>query len=124
VTSWKDAPVVAGGKIITGFMVVGDDAPRPHNVPSLSASEFSKVIGLTVLQKDWGPFVQPLVASVPFSMIWTVYAEQAERTFIFIGPADLIRRREVKMWRIYLSEPEWKKKDAPVLFVERAEPVE
>jgi hypothetical protein len=114
--------IFAGGSIPTGFVVIDDNAPPPAGVRSRKASEFVKIMGITALEQEWGPFIQPLLKSAPFAVFWAPRIGQSELNMVYFGPADVLTRRDVKAWKFTIEQPAWKKTSVPVEFVRSAEP--
>lgn len=110
-------------RAITGFVVIPDGAAAPKNAPYFTTSEFSKLIGLTTLENEWGKFVAPTIAQAPFSFFWTAQIFPASQmTQVYIGPLDIMERSDVSAWLFKFTEPGWKKPGQPVRVIESAEP--
>ena len=70
-TATDHEEIVPGGSRLSGFLVIPDNEPRPHAVPTLHASEFAKLIRTTKLEDDFGPFLDQVLPHLPFAFVGT-----------------------------------------------------
>jgi hypothetical protein len=84
---------------MTGFLVIADDAPRPNTIPALRASEFAYIIRSNRLQDDFGPFLDQVLARVPFAFVGAGRMDGPNNTNIYIAPPEVLMRRNVWAWR-------------------------
>lgn len=78
----------------------------------------------THMETEWGPFVDDIAGRAPIAMLWAPELKNTGKSNgPFFAPPDMLRQRNVRAWRLHLSEPAWKKPSAVIKLVERAEPV-
>lgn len=112
--------LVAGGRWPTGFLVLADGASRLISPPSMSYSEFARMVRVQNLEAELGPFLDQAAARLPFAFMTAPDIDQRNSTAIYIAPPEVLSRREVKVWR--LSVPQMRPNHI-LRLVERAEPV-
>lgn len=96
--------IVPGGRFITGFQVIPDGGRRPLDVPTLFVSEFVKLVRITDLERDFGPFVDLAVRRVPFALVVTGRLDALDQSNILIAPVDVLMRPDVAVWRLQIRQ--------------------
>ncbi|MBX9775401.1 MAG: hypothetical protein K2Y71_13455 [Xanthobacteraceae bacterium] len=96
--------IVPGGRFITGFQVVADGDKRSLDVPTLSVSEFVKLVRMTDLETDFGRFIDLAVRRVPFALVVTGRFDALDQSNILIAPVDVLTRPDVAAWRLQLRQ--------------------
>lgn len=110
------------GRSVAGFLLIADDAPAPSK-PYLRAAQFERVMEITKLEDENGPFIQPTLMALPRSVFFAAQrGHRSQGTLWFIGPPEIILRDDVSAWRFSFLEPEWKKKGTPLRIIKQAEP--
>lgn len=82
----------------TGLLVVADDQPLPHGVPSVHLSRFAEILDLSRFQGGQG-IIAPKSPPIPFGFIEMPYLDRAGAR-ILITPPEMVTRRDVHAWRI------------------------
>ncbi len=114
--------VVAGAPLLTGFVVVADDDHRSHPAPSIKISDFAKVVGLTHLEDEFGPFVHAL--DPPFAYFWSPEIATSQSNAVYIAGPEVLERGDVGAWRFKLADhPSWKRPGSSIYQVETATPL-
>jgi hypothetical protein len=101
--------VVAGGRHITGFLVVADEAERPRSIPALHVSDFIHLLRLGGLENELGP-IKAFVERVPFALVLAPRIDvpridQKDRSNIFVAPPRILQEPDVWAWRLTMREP-------------------
>jgi len=112
--------LVAGGRWPTGFLVLADGASRVISPPSMSYSEFARMVRVQNLEAELGPFLDEAAARLPFAFMTAPDIDQRNSTAIYLAPPDVLSRREVKVWRLIVPQM---RPNHILRAVERAEPV-
>jgi hypothetical protein len=103
---YKETPAthyIAGGRRITGMLVVADDAPRPLNVPSMTISQFSTIVRASGIESYQG-LVTPKAPPLPFAFLTSARLEKASGShYQYIAAPEVILRRDVPGWRLDLT---------------------
>jgi hypothetical protein len=101
--------IVAGGKRITGFLVVADEADASTSVPTLPWSKFVEVIEMIRLQNEVGPFLNDLAGKTPFAFVTGVRFDArvplplyGAPLLLYIAPLELIEQRDAWAWKLAL----------------------
>jgi hypothetical protein len=96
--------VVAGGKKITGFIVIPDGTSPPVATASLPLSEFKKLIQYTRLENEFGPFLEIVGREVPFAFVAAPRLDSKSYWSFYIAPPAVLEQREVWAWRLTLGQ--------------------
>jgi hypothetical protein len=96
--------VVAGGKKITGFIVMPDGTSSPVATASLPLSEFKKLIQYTRLENEFGPFLEEVAGEVPFAFVAAPRLDSKSHWSFYIAPPAVLEQREVWAWRLTLGQ--------------------
>lgn len=103
--------VVAGGRQMSGFLIVADGAPLRPDVPSLHYSDFEAIVAQSDIESYQG-LLHPVAPGLPFGFVFAPRLERGvESAPLFIVPANVVERRDVSAWRFQL-EPWQLKPDA------------
>jgi hypothetical protein len=102
--SKTDEHVVPGGRRLTGFLVLPDNASRPHTIPALLLSEFAELIRLTHLENEFGPFMNILAKQVPFAFVTSARLDKPNQLNLYIAPPAVLQDRSVWAWRLILRD--------------------
>jgi hypothetical protein len=96
-TPSQDHTAVLLARQLTGFVVTADGAAHSASVPSMPYSQFERLMTLTRLEQEVGPFVRDQRDRVPFSFM----ANQFDSTSVLlIGPPYMLERKDVWAWRV------------------------
>jgi hypothetical protein len=96
--------VVAGGKKITGFIVMPDGTSPPVATASLPLSEFRKLIQYTRLENEFGPFLEEVAREVPFAFVSAPRLDGKSHWSFYIAPPAVLEQRDVWAWRLTLGQ--------------------
>jgi hypothetical protein len=96
--------VVAGGNMITGFIVMPDGTSPPVATASLPLSEFKKLIQYTRLENEFGPFLEEVTGEVPFAFFAAPRLDSKSHWSFYIAPPAVLEQREVWAWRLTLGQ--------------------
>jgi hypothetical protein len=97
-----DTHFVAGGRRISGFLVIADEADTGTGVPTLPWSKFVDLIKLTRLENEFGPFLKDLAEQTPFALVTGVRLNGPRYSTLYIAPANMIEQRDAWVWRLTL----------------------
>jgi hypothetical protein len=93
----KDEAYVAGGRRMSGFLVVPDGAPLRTNVASVHFSDFEVLLK----QANLEPMLQPVA---PFGFAFAPRLEKDVITSdVFLVPPEVLERRDVELWHFKLD---------------------
>jgi hypothetical protein len=98
----EDKHVVAGGRQISGFLVIADEADNGTGPPALPWSKFVKLIGMTRLEDEFGPFLKDLADKTPFALATGIRLIGPRYLTLYIAPAKMIEQRDAWAWRLTL----------------------
>jgi hypothetical protein len=116
--------VVAGGRQMSGFLIVPNGAALRPDVPSLHYSDFEKIVAQSDIETYQG-LVHPVAPALPFGFVFAPRLERGiESALLFLVPANVMEHRDVPAWRFELT-PWQHKPDALGNYwsdVKRAEP--
>jgi hypothetical protein len=108
-----DVAIVAGGRRMTGFLVVADDAPLRADIPTLHLSDFIKLVQDSSVEHYQG-LVNPVAPEVPFGFVFTPRLEkQVSSEYRYIVPAFVMEQRDVAIWRFKTEHWQTKPQDLP-----------
>ena len=97
--------VVAGGRRLSGFLVVADSEPLRSDVASLHISNFEAIIRQSGIE-DYQGFLHPVAPNLPFGFVIAPRLEKgAMSASQFIVPASVIESVDVPAWRFQV---EWR----------------
>jgi hypothetical protein len=92
--------IVFGGRRITGFLIVADDAPRRDDVPTLHLSEFKRIVQASDIERYQG-LIHPTSPPLPFGFIYAPRLEKGPTgALFFIVPSIVMERGDVQAWRL------------------------
>jgi hypothetical protein len=101
--SGPDQIVVAGGRKMSGFLVVADEAPLRADIPTLRARDFETLVAQSGVEADQG-LIHPLAPPLPFGFVFAPpIGSGVTAPNIFIVPAEVMDRRDVRAWRFRLA---------------------
>lgn len=100
--SQGNAAIVGNLAQSAGVLVVADDQPLPHGVPSVHLSRFAEVLHLSNFQGSQG-IIEPKSPPLPFGFI-----DMPSLTWpgarILITPPEMVTRRDVRAWHIVFED--------------------
>jgi hypothetical protein len=102
----EDKHVVAGGRQISGFLVIADEADNGTGLPALPWSKLVKLIEMTRLEDDFGPFLKDLADKTPFALATGVRLIGPRYLTLYIAPTKMIEQRDAWAWRLTLVQLE------------------
>ena len=91
--------VVLGGRHVSGFLVVSDDAVLPTSFPALRISEFVRLVHLTTLEPESGPFSRDVIGRIPFAFVFAP-APSSGLSNLYVASPRLLEEPGVWAWRI------------------------
>jgi hypothetical protein len=107
--SAPDEALVLGGRRMSGFLVVADDQPLRHDIPTLHLHDFATLIRLSDVEQYQG-LLDPVAPATPFGFI---YAPRLDSHLLsarqFIVPLEVMERRDVPAWRFKIKPWQHKK---------------
>jgi hypothetical protein len=112
-TNSNEEQIVLGGKRLTGFLVIPDTEPRSSAIPAIHLSQFVRLVSITRLEDDFGPFLQEMVGRTPFALVVSAGRLDAEnQSNIYLAPPTVLEQRHAWAWRFVLrvrhpSEVPW-----------------
>jgi hypothetical protein len=96
--------IIFGGRRIAGFLIVPDDAPLRENVATLHLSEFERIIQKSGVEATYQGLLHPETPPLPFGFVLAPRLEKATPSgYEFIVPAEVIERRDVRAWRLKIT---------------------
>jgi hypothetical protein len=116
--------LVAGGRRMSGFLIVADGTPRRSDIPSLHFSDFEAIVAQSDIENYQG-LLHPVAPDLPFGFVFAARLERGVASaLLFIVPAYVTEHRDVSTWCFQL-EPWQHKADAQGVYwsnVRKAEP--
>jgi hypothetical protein len=101
--SGSDEIIVAGGARMSGVLVLADETPLRADVPSLHLSDFEALVAQSGVEGYQG-LTHPLAPSLPFGFVFAPPVGSAVTApNMFIVPAEVMDRRDVRAWRFHLA---------------------
>jgi hypothetical protein len=94
--------ILAGGKRISGFLVVADEVVAGTGIPTLRWSTFVELIEMIRLQNEFGPFLNDLAGKTPFAFVTGVRFDALGQQLLYIAPTELIEQRDAWAWKLTL----------------------
>jgi hypothetical protein len=113
--------IVAGGRQMSGYLVVADDQPLRKDVPSIHLASFEVMVAQSNLETVQ-ELIHPVVPPLPFGFVFAPRLEKGASSYSeFIVPAEVLERHTVPRWRFQLMR--WGDKPGGLWFyVTKAEP--
>jgi hypothetical protein len=90
--------ILAGGRMMTGFLVVDDRAQLPAQAPAFALSDFKRAADWLGVKRDYGLDIDSL--EVPFALVAGMQVAGREGCFFFVTPPEVLARRDVAAWRL------------------------
>ncbi len=90
----------------TGVLVVADDQPLPHGVPSVRFSRFAEMIRATGVELDQG-ILSPQTPKLPFGFTTMPRLDQSG-SMSLLTPPEMMTRQDVRAWQVTFEV--WDKK--------------
>jgi hypothetical protein len=101
--SGSDEIVVAGGRKMSGMLVLADDAPLRADVPTLHFKDFEALVIQSGVESSQG-LVHPVSPALPFGFVFAPpVGTGMTAPDIFIVPAAVMERRDVQAWHFWLA---------------------
>lgn len=95
--------IVYGGHRMSGVLVVADGAPKEADVPTVTLSEFEKIVRHSNIEIYQG-LLTPKAPSTPFGVVAGQRAEKgAESGRLYIVPEEVIRSKSVSLWQFTIA---------------------
>jgi hypothetical protein len=121
--------IVGGMARSTGILVVSDDTPLPHGVPSMHFSRFADVVRQSGAEGSQG-IITPKTPPLPFGFTLRPLLSSAlgvklsSGSISLITPPEMVTRRDVEAWEITYSgwNPTGRLYSENWFFVTHAEP--
>jgi hypothetical protein len=98
----ENVHILAGGKRISGFLVIPDEADGDCSVPALRWRKFVELIQMIGLEAEFGAFLKDLAGKSPFAFITGVRFDVGNQQLVYIAPSKLIEERDALAWRLTL----------------------
>ncbi len=96
--------VVFGGRQMSGFLVVANDAPLRHDVPSVHLADFEAIIAASGVESNQD-LLHPTLPPLPFGFVFAPRVEKGvESGRLYIIPAEVLERRDVRAWHFHLKK--------------------
>jgi hypothetical protein len=113
--------IVAGGRQMSGYLVVADDQPLRKDVPSIHLASFEIMVAQSNLEV-YQDLIHPVTPPLPFGFVFAPRLEKGVSSITdFIVPAEVLERHAVSKWRFQLMH--WGEKPSNLWFyVTKAEP--
>jgi hypothetical protein len=99
---------IFGGRRMAGFLVVADNAPLGHDVPTLHLKDFEQIITKSGVEGYQG-LIHPEVPPLPFAFIFAPRISGVSSDYQFIVPPEVLQRKNVPRWRLQLKS--WNRKE-------------
>jgi hypothetical protein len=93
----EDLRIVAGGRFMTGFLVMPDDADLPRDHPALSASTFGSMISLYE-SIDPEPLLTKLLPQVPFALLYSPVQNRPHTPTNYLAPSAVLTDTSAQRW--------------------------
>jgi hypothetical protein len=120
-----DEITVAGGRRMSGFLVLADETPLATDIPTVHASDFAALVAQSGVEAYQG-LIHPVSPPLPFGFVFAPpVGTGMTAPNIFIVPAEVMERPDVQAWHFHLA-PWSHKMDAQGriwFLVTKAEPV-
>jgi hypothetical protein len=106
----QDEAFVFGGQHMSGSLVVSDASPLRSDTPTLHLKDFEAIVKQSGVEHYQG-LVHPVSPATPFGFVFAPHLELGVmQPDIFIVPADVVERRDVRAWH-FRFQPWAHKKD-------------
>lgn len=99
VASHKSETTLWGAGTAAGVLVTPDDQELVPSEPSIKLEDFISSIEKSGVER-YQKLVNPVPPKAPFSFIGNISPER----YLYIGPPDLVRRKEVLVWKIVYKD--------------------
>jgi hypothetical protein len=97
----KDEAFVFGGRRMSGFVVVRDDEPPRHDIPTLHMSDFEAALHQGGIENSQALLHQTL----PFGFMIAPRLEKDALSYRgFVVPPEVLERSDVPAWHFRLTE--------------------
>jgi hypothetical protein len=83
----------------TGFVVYPDGVALPAHIPAMHWSAFQSLIRRSGIEATYHSLLVNESVVPPFSVLLAKSVPYVNGVTYFVGPSDLLERREVKYWR-------------------------
>ncbi len=93
--------IVLGGRQVSGFLVVPDDAVLPASPPALRVSDFVRLLHSTTLEPEGGALSRDAILKAPFAFVFAPDL-LAGAIDLYVAPARLLEDATAWAWRIEL----------------------
>jgi hypothetical protein len=107
---------------MVGFFIVPDGAPLRSDVPTLHLSTFARIMSN---MEHWQGLLNPFPPRLPFGFVFAPRLDlPAPSVYQYIVPAEVMLRRDVRVWWFELEDWHRNRLYGPYWFyVKRAEPL-
>jgi hypothetical protein len=115
---------VAGGRRMTGFLIVADGQPLRSDIPSLHWADFDAIVSRSNME-GYQNLIHPVAPPLPFGFVFAPRLEKDVDSFVlFIVPAEVLERSSVSTWRFQVAQWGYKPIPGPEywFYVTKAEP--
>jgi hypothetical protein len=120
VASQSGEAIVAGGRQMSGYLVVADDQPLRKDLPSIHLQSFEIMVAQSNLEV-YQELIHPVLPALPFGFVFAPRLEKGVSSYTnFIVPAEVLERHAVPRWRFQLMR--WGDKQDLWFYVAKAEP--
>lgn len=90
--------LVWGGRRMSGFLVIANDQPLPHDVPALHLSSFEAIIKQSSIE-TYQELIHPAPPPLPFGFVFAPRLERGTTiALLFLVPAQVLERGDVPVW--------------------------
>lgn len=116
-----DEAYVAGGRHLSGFVVVADGEPLPTDTPTMHFSDFKTIVVRSGIEQSM-VLLPPAGPGLPFGFVFAPRIDLGIRTSgsVFVVPADVVQRSSVAAWHFEITKNQSGPLDRP--YVMQAEP--
>lgn len=112
--STPDQHLIYGGHRMSGVLVVADDAPTEADVPTVTLSEFEKIVRHSNIEIYQG-LLTPKAPTTPFGIVAGQRAENGAKSgHLYIVPEEVIRSHSVSLWNFTVTD--WQVKPGMIAY--------
>jgi hypothetical protein len=99
-----DEAYVAGGRRLSGFVVVADGEPLPTDTPTMHFSDFKAIVVASGIEQSM-MLLPPAGPALPFGFVFAPRIDLGIRSSgsIFVVPTDVVQRSDVRAWHFEIT---------------------
>lgn len=100
----KGEAFVAGGRQMSGLLVIDDKSPLPHHIPAVHIADFEAIVARSNVE-FYQNLIHPNPLPVPFGLVFAPRLEKDHvSSLIYIVPAEVLEQSTAPAWQFKLSQ--------------------